>query len=290
MKRKTLFILITALFFMSLGGIAHAEFKYTLLESFPGFFTAGTTGPELPAMILAIYKFGIWTVGIAGLFMLTIGGFMYMASAGNNATVTSAKKIIADSLLGIIAALGAYLIMYVINPDLTNINIAFTQAQLGAGTGAAPATTGTTGAGGSTGTCSSGSCSAVDSPISLNSSGVDTKILKALIDGGEGCNNSHSSDGLSCGYGQIQYKYMRSVCGLSGSDTELCAQVQGDIQLDINCTATFVSTQTIPCANKVFGNTEASSIGSCYNAGYTGGCGTNNYCQRVATYYASCSS
>ena len=141
MKRKTLFILITALFFMSLGGIAHAEFKYTLLESFPGFFTAGTTGPELPAMILAIYKFGIWTVGIAGLFMLTIGGFMYMASAGNNATVTSAKKIIADSLLGIVAALGAYLIMYVINPDLTNINIAFTQAQLGAGTGAAPATT-----------------------------------------------------------------------------------------------------------------------------------------------------
>jgi hypothetical protein len=30
--------------------------------------------------------------------------------------------------------------MYVINPDLTNINIAFTQAQLGAGPGAAPTT------------------------------------------------------------------------------------------------------------------------------------------------------
>ena len=141
MKRKLLIVSISLLILVSLSEIAHAKFTYTLLESFPGFFTGGTAGPELPAMILAIYKFGIWTVGIAGLFMLTIGGFMYMASAGNNATVTSAKGIIADSLLGIVAALGAYLIMYIINPDLTNINIAFTQAQLGAG---APTVTTTT--------------------------------------------------------------------------------------------------------------------------------------------------
>ena len=109
---------------------ATAQFQYPLLETVPGFFKQGSTDTDLPKLILAIYKFGIWTVGIAGLFMLTIGGFMYMASAGNNATVTSAKGIIADSLLGIVAALGAYLIMYVINPDLTNINIAFTTVQV----------------------------------------------------------------------------------------------------------------------------------------------------------------
>ena len=142
MKIKILFIFITTLFFMSLGGTAHAKFTYTLLESFPGFFTSGTAGPELPTMILAIYKFGIWTVGIAGLFMLVIGGFWYMTSAGNNATAETAKKIIADSLLGIVAALAAYLIMYVINPDLTKINIAFTPVTVtpGAVPGAAPTT------------------------------------------------------------------------------------------------------------------------------------------------------
>jgi hypothetical protein len=102
---------------------AHSTgFKYTLLETFPGFFAAGSAQADLPAMILAIYKFGIWTVGIAGLFMLVIGGFMYMTSAGNNANAETAKKIIADSILGIVAALAAYLIMYVINPDLTKIN------------------------------------------------------------------------------------------------------------------------------------------------------------------------
>lgn len=107
---------------------ASAGLQYTLLESFPGFFTAGTTAPDFPSMILAIYKFGIWTVGIAGLFMLVIGGFMYMVSAGNTSAAGSAKGIIWDSLLGITAALAAYLIMYVINPDLTKINIAFSLA------------------------------------------------------------------------------------------------------------------------------------------------------------------
>ena len=51
---------------------------------------------------------------------------MYMASAGNTSTANSARGIIGDALLGITAALGAYLILYVINPELTKINIAFT--------------------------------------------------------------------------------------------------------------------------------------------------------------------
>lgn len=106
------------------------KFSYTLLESLPGFFNAGTTLTDLPSLILAIYKFGIWTVGIAGLFMLVIGGFMYMTSAGNNSSAGNAKDIIWDALIGIIAALGAYLILYVINPDLTKINLSFTAVNI----------------------------------------------------------------------------------------------------------------------------------------------------------------
>lgn len=98
------------------------RFQYRLLESFPGFFSKGEVVSDLPTMILAIYKFGIWTIGIAGLLMLTVGGVMYMSSAGNNASIESAKNIIKDALLGIVAALGAYLFMYVINPDLTKID------------------------------------------------------------------------------------------------------------------------------------------------------------------------
>ena len=108
---------------------AAAAFKYVLLEAFPGFFNKGAS-PDLPEMVLAIYKFGIWTVGICGLLMMTVGGVMYMGSAGNNAAAESAKKIISDSLLGIIVALGAYLFLYVINPDLVYIDINFAKAEL----------------------------------------------------------------------------------------------------------------------------------------------------------------
>lgn len=128
-KPLPLIIVIAAIVFIGFTGIAHAKMEYQLLEPFPGFFNVKET-PTLPDMILAIYQFGIWTVGIAGLFMLTVGGFWYMTSAGNNATAETAKKIIADSLLGIIAALSAYLIMYVINPDLTKIDIKFTKTEL----------------------------------------------------------------------------------------------------------------------------------------------------------------
>ena len=120
-------IVCTTMFVLS--HTASAAFEYKLLEAFPGFFNKDAS-PEFPAMVEAIYKFGIWTVGIAGLLMMTVGGIMYMGSAGNNATAESAKKIISDSLMGIIVALGAYLFLYVINPNLVYIDINFVSVEV----------------------------------------------------------------------------------------------------------------------------------------------------------------
>jgi len=103
-----------------------SEFKYTLLEGLPGFFNAGGVMTDFPALVLAIYKFGIWTIGISGLFMITIGGIMYAGSAGNTSTAGKANEIIIDALIGIAAAMISYLFLYVINPDLTQMNINFT--------------------------------------------------------------------------------------------------------------------------------------------------------------------
>ena len=125
-KILTISIIAVAIFFAVHNNVS--AFEYKLLEAFPGFFSKGSS-PNLPDMILAIYKFGIWTVGICGLLMITIGGVMYMGSAGNNANAESAKRIITDSLIGIVAALGAYLFMYVINPDLTIIKLSLTTAK-----------------------------------------------------------------------------------------------------------------------------------------------------------------
>lgn len=89
--------------------------NYTLLEEIPG--QSGTTG-DLNLYLQKLYSFTFWAVGIAALFMLTVGGFMYVTSAGNTSRISTAKTIIFDSILGILIALFAWLFLYVLNPDL----------------------------------------------------------------------------------------------------------------------------------------------------------------------------
>jgi hypothetical protein len=107
------------------GEAALAQSSYQPLEGIPGFEQETASG-GFPAYVQSIYNFGIWTVGIAALFMLTVGGFMYLTSAGNTSTLGSAKGVIKDALIGLFLALFAWLILYVINPDLVNINLGST--------------------------------------------------------------------------------------------------------------------------------------------------------------------
>ena len=285
-KTKKILILgiIVCAIMLILPHPAAAAFKYVLLEAFPGFFTKGQELTDLPEMVLAIYKFGIWTVGIAGLLMMTIGGVMYMGSAGNNATAESAKKIITDSLLGIIVALGAYLFVYVINPDLVNITINFTKATLDS-SGKTSSSTGEAVTGDSstktTVSCSSatGKCSQIDDAISKNSSGVEGKTLKALLAGGEGCNKNKPKTSSACGYSQVLGKYRKLICGLTGSEAETCAAVQNDVQLDVNCAAKVIKEQSGWCKK---GTAGIDRVSRCY------GNQTELYTTKVTNYYSSC--
>lgn len=94
-------------------------FSYQPLEPIPG----ATNASSFPDYVKAIYKFGLWTVGLAALLMLTVGGFLYVTSAGNTSALGNAKGIIKDSLIGIALALTAYLILNIISPDLVNVNL-----------------------------------------------------------------------------------------------------------------------------------------------------------------------
>lgn len=113
-----------------------ANFDYKLLETFPGFFKAGDPLSDLPLLLTSLYNLGIWLVGISALFMIVVGGFMYIASAGNKSTAGSAKSIITDALTGLVVALASWLFLYVINPDLVEINLSLVSVNPGAdGTG-----------------------------------------------------------------------------------------------------------------------------------------------------------
>lgn len=119
------FVLLGVGIFSAFGAQAAGTgfFQYRLLEGIPGFFNKNQELSDLPALISAVYKFGIWTVGISAMFMIIIGGFTYMTSAGNKSSAGNAKSIISDSILGLVVALAAYLFLYVINPDLTKIKL-----------------------------------------------------------------------------------------------------------------------------------------------------------------------
>lgn len=124
-KNKKFFIVFFLLVFSASAFLfvsgAEAQLKYTLLEKIPGF--ASTDGSNLPEYVKAIYKVALIVIVLSALFMLTVGGFMYLTSAGNTSAMGTAKGVIFDSLIGLVIALTAWLLLNVINPDLVNVTI-----------------------------------------------------------------------------------------------------------------------------------------------------------------------
>jgi len=115
--KKITKIILTALVLNLIPLISLAQ-GYIPMEAIPGFGRP----EDFPSYLKAIYKFGLGAIGISAMFMIVIGGFTYLTSAGNNAQTSKAKEIITDAIAGLILALVSYLLLYTINPDLVNFN------------------------------------------------------------------------------------------------------------------------------------------------------------------------
>lgn len=94
--------------------------QYTLLEKIPG---TDNLGSDLPGYLKALYNVALVIIVLSAVLMLSIGGFMYLTSAGNTAALSTAKSVIFDALIGLMIALAAYLLLFVINPDLVKVSI-----------------------------------------------------------------------------------------------------------------------------------------------------------------------
>lgn len=216
------FIALAIIFFIAGNGIALATgYTYTPMEKIPGFGKDISDTPynDFPNYILSITKFVIWTVGIAALLMIIIGGFMYITSAGNTSRTETAKTVIFDALYGLLVALAAWLLLYVINPDLVRVNISMKPVPAPA----APAPSQAPTPGGATcqnaatpgGTICTDGCnkvctnlvsyeSFINTYASQNS--LDSKVVKAIIcresDGNPSAINTTGR--LSCGLMQVE--------------------------------------------------------------------------------------
>jgi len=78
---------------------------------------------DLNQIVAWFYYFIISIAGIAVFIMLIWGGFQWLTSAGSPAKISDAKDRIFSAFLGLLIILASFLILQVINPELTTLNL-----------------------------------------------------------------------------------------------------------------------------------------------------------------------
>lgn len=73
---------------------------------------------DIPGFISSIYSFSITVVGLAIFVRILHAGFLWVTAAGNASKVSDAQDKIKNAVIGAILLFSAYMILYVINPDL----------------------------------------------------------------------------------------------------------------------------------------------------------------------------
>lgn len=77
------------------------------------------------------YQYALGVGGILAFGVVVYGGVRYMISAGNPSGQSDAKEWIKAALMGLLLLAGAYFILNVINPKLTNLTLPTLQPPMG---------------------------------------------------------------------------------------------------------------------------------------------------------------
>jgi len=106
--------------FSLFGSITVSASGYAVLESIPGI--AKDSSPGLYTYLKAVFLTGIGLAGVLAVLMIVIGGIQYIGSGMSPSGKEDAKDRITSAILGLLLALGAYLILNTINPNLVNFS------------------------------------------------------------------------------------------------------------------------------------------------------------------------
>lgn len=118
-KHSTSFFLVKVIFpaavFLLASFPASGAEPYENQELIPG----QEPTSEFVTYVENLYNFGIAITAVLAVFMIAIGAFAYIVtSAGNSSKIIDAKAKIYNAIIGLILALVAALVLYIINPDL----------------------------------------------------------------------------------------------------------------------------------------------------------------------------
>jgi hypothetical protein len=74
---------------------------------------------NLPDLVAWLYTFFVMISGLAAFVMIVWGGVQWMSSQGNPTATGDAKDKIKMALLGLLLVLSSFIILQIINPELT---------------------------------------------------------------------------------------------------------------------------------------------------------------------------
>ncbi len=80
---------------------------------------------NLPDFISSVYTFSLSIVGLIIFIRILFAGFKMLTAAGNASAFGDAKTKMQNAIVGAILLFAAYLILYVINPDLVKNTFTF---------------------------------------------------------------------------------------------------------------------------------------------------------------------
>ncbi len=96
-----------------------APLPYQPLAPLPGIGDGTTAGTQaannLPLYLVAMFKFIIGLAAVMAVVQITIGGIQYMSTDAIGGK-SDGKERINQAILGLLLAIGAYLILYTVNP------------------------------------------------------------------------------------------------------------------------------------------------------------------------------
>lgn len=113
-------IVITALLFLF---AAPAGFAVTVNTDIPGIPSSLDPVKGPCQVIFGFYNFAMALGAVLALGAITYGGVKYTFAAGNPSGQSEGKAWVRDALLGLLLLAGAYTILNIINPDITQCGL-----------------------------------------------------------------------------------------------------------------------------------------------------------------------
>jgi hypothetical protein len=128
--KKYIFIFLILIFILNITPVLAFETEckkgdicYESEIAIPGFPSkVKVTGSLLGEYISTLYQYLLYVAGVLAVIVIMVGGFQWITAGGNQSKIGEAKERVTSAIIGLFLALGSYLLLFTINPDLVKID------------------------------------------------------------------------------------------------------------------------------------------------------------------------